>query len=286
MDLKINWYPGHMARARRKILEVLPQVNLIIELLDARIPFSSSNPSFGELFARKPVLTLLTKCTLADPAVTKKTVEALRRDDRIVIPIDCKSGMGVGNVAPAIRTLMAEKLRRNAEKGIKKPMRAMVVGITNVGKSTFINTFTGRKKAKAEDRPGVTRENQWISAPAMGVELLDTPGLLWPKVEDPTVALHLALVGSINDEILDLTELVCALLGILRSRYPELLKTRYKVEWTDEDSDYDLFCKIGRKRGFLCSGAEVDDDRTARVVLDEFRGGKIGLVTLDHESGV
>ncbi len=286
MDMKINWYPGHMTRAKRKIQEALPQVDLIIELLDARAPYSSSNPSFSELFARKPVLTLLTKCTLADPAMTSRIVSRLRTSDRVVIPVDCKTGMGVKNVAPAIRELMAEKLQRNAEKGIKKPMRAMVVGITNVGKSTFINTFVGAKKAKAEDRPGVTRSNQWIPAPSMGVELLDTPGVLWPKFDDQRVAVNLASLGAINDEILDLVELAVALLGVLRVRYPELLKARYKAEWEPSDTDYELFQIIARKRGFIRSGAEVDDDRTAAVLLDEFRAGKIGQITLDHEEGV
>ena len=199
----------------------------------------------------------------------------------MVQPIDCKTGMGVRKVAPAIRELMAEKLARYEAKGMKKPLRAMVVGITNVGKSTFINTFAGAKKAKAEDRPGVTRSNQWIAVPAMGVELLDTPGLLWHKFEDQMVARKLAMLGSIRDEILDQVELSCALLGILREKYPELLSARYKAEWTEEDTDYELFEKIARKRGWIRSGGVVDEDRTASVLLDEFRAGTIGEITLD-----
>ena len=277
MDRDIVWYPGHMTRAKRKIQESLPLVDMVIELLDARAPLSSRNPSFAELFKGKPSLTLLTKCSLA----VSRYVNLLKDKDRFVVPIDCKTGMGVKNVAPAIRELMAEKLERYAAKGMNKPIRAMVVGITNVGKSTFINTFAGSKKAKAEDRPGVTRHNQWISVPAMGVELLDTPGVLWHKFEDQTVAKKLAALGAIRDEILDQIELSCALLGMLRVSYPELLQARYKVEWTDEDSDYDLFIKIARKRGFIRAGAEVDDDRTASVLLDEFRAGKIGEITLD-----
>ena len=281
MDREIVWYPGHMNRARRKIKESLPLVDLVIELLDARAPLSSRNPSFGELFAGKPSLTLLTKCSLADRNAVSKYVNLLKGENRMVLPIDCKAGMGIKKVAPAIRELMAEKLARYEAKGMKKPLRAMVVGITNVGKSTFINTFAGAKKAKAEDRPGVTRSNQWIAVPAMGVELLDTPGLLWHKFEDQTVARKLAILGSIRDEILDQIELSCAMLGMLRVKYPELLTARYKVEWTDEDSDYDLFEKIARKRGWIRSGGVVDEDRTASVLLDEFRAGIIGQITLD-----
>lgn len=286
MDSVINWYPGHMARAKRKIEEALPQVDLILELLDARAPYSSRNPSFEELFARKPCLTLLTKCDLADPEVTASVVSRLRGKDRSSIPVDCKSGAGVKNVAPAIRELMAEKLARNAEKGVKKPLRAMVVGIPNVGKSTFINTFVGAKKTKTEDRPGVTRSNQWVPAPAMGTELLDTPGVLWHKLEDQKAATHLALLGAISDDVLDRTELACALLGILRKSYPELLLARYRAEWEEEDSNYDLFRKIARKRGFLRPGNETDDDRTAAVLLDELRAGRIGRITLDGKDGV
>lgn len=281
MDREIVWYPGHMNRARRKIKESLPLVDLVIELLDARAPLSSRNPSFAELFAGKPSLTLLTKCSLADRNAVSKYVNLLKGEQRMVQPIDCKTGMGVKKVAPAIRELMAEKLARYEAKGMKKPLRAMVVGITNVGKSTFINTFAGAKKAKAEDRPGVTRSNQWIAVPAMGVELLDTPGLLWHKFEDQTVARKLAILGSIRDEILDQVELACAMLGMLREKYPELLAARYKAEWTDEDSDYDLFEIIARKRGWIRSGGIVDEDRTASVLLDEFRSGTIGQITLD-----
>lgn len=281
MDREIVWYPGHMNRARRRIKESLPLVDLVIELLDARAPLSSRNPSFAELFAGKPSLTLLTKCSLADRNAVSRYVNLLKSEDRMVQPIDCKAGMGIKKVAPAIRELMAEKLARYEAKGMKKPLRAMVVGITNVGKSTFINTFAGAKKAKAEDRPGVTRSNQWIAVPAMGVELLDTPGLLWHKFEDQTVARKLAILGSIRDEILDQVELACALLGMLREKYPALLTARYKAEWTDEDSDYDLFEKIARKRGWIRSGGVVDEDRTASVLLDEFRAGIIGQITLD-----
>lgn len=281
MDREIVWYPGHMNRAKRLIRESLPLVDLVVELLDARAPLSSRNPSFAELFAGKPCLTLLTKCSLADRDETGKFVNLLKGKDRMVLPIDCKTGMGVRKVAPAIRELMAEKLAKYEAKGMKKPLRAMVVGITNVGKSTFINTFAGAKKAKAEDRPGVTRHNQWIAAPAMGVELLDTPGLLWPKFEDQSVARKLAMLGSIRDEILDRTELACALLGLLREKYPNLLFARYKVEWAESDTDLELFERIARKRGWIRAGGVVDEERACSVLLDEFRAGTIGPMTLD-----
>lgn len=281
MDKQIVWYPGHMAKAKRKIQEALPLVDMVIELLDARAPLSSRNPSFSELFANKPCLTLLTKCSLADPQAVSRFVNQLKGEGHLLIPIDCKTGQGIKNVAPAIRELMSEKLERYAAKGMQRPIRAMIVGITNVGKSTFINTFAGKKKAKAEDRPGVTRNNQWVAIPAMGVELLDTPGVLWHKFEDQDVAKKLAMLGSIKDDILDQIELTCDLLGILRQKYPNLLQARYKAEWTEEDSNYELFEKIARKRGFIRTGNECDEDRTAAVVLDEFRSGKIGPITLD-----
>lgn len=281
MDKQIVWYPGHMARAKRRIQEALPLVDMVIELLDARAPVSSRNPSFTELFSRKPCLTLLTKCSLSDPKAVNRYVNLLKRDMDLLVPIDCKTGAGIKNVSPAIRTLMAEKLERDARKGIRKPVRAMIVGITNVGKSTFINTIAGSRRAKAEDRPGVTRQNQWFAVPSIGVEFLDTPGLRWHKFDDQDVARKLAMLGSINDDILDQTELVCALLAILRRKYPDLIRARYKAEWTEEDSDYDLFLEIGRRRGFLRSGGEIDEDRAAAVVLDEFRAGKIGPICLD-----
>ena len=282
MDKTIVWYPGHMAKARRKIQEALPLVDMVIELLDARAPVSSRNPSFAELFSRKPCLSLLTKCALADPKKVSMYLNRMRSEDRALVPIDCKTGSGIKNVCPAIRTLMAEKLERDAAKGMTRPIRAMVVGITNVGKSTFINTVAGNRRAKAEDRPGVTRQNQWFAIPSMGLELLDTPGLLWHKFDDQDVARKLAMLGSINDEILDQTELTCCLLGLLRRLYPDLLRARYKADWTEEDTDYDLFLAIARKRGFIRSGNEVDEDRTAAVILDEFRAGKIGQICLDE----
>jgi len=276
---RIVWYPGHMAKAKRLIAETLPQIDAVIELADARVPLSSRNPDFDSLFKSKPRLLVLTKSALADESVT---AQYIKQSPQKVLAIDCKSGAGVAKVGPALKELVAEKLQKYADKGINKDIRVMVAGITNVGKSTFINTFSGQKKAKAEDRPGVTRQNSWIPTDK-GFMMMDTPGLLWHKFDDHTVAVKLACLGSIRDEILDQLELAVALVGLLRTSYPEMLISRYKLESIDDnESDYDLFCRIGKKRGFIRSRAEVDEDRTAAVLLDEFRGGKIGRITLDR----
>lgn len=279
---EIVWYPGHMAKAKRLIKEALPNIDMVIELLDARAPISSKNPDFNSLFGNKPVLTLLTKSSLADPNSTKYYETKLKRAGREVIAIDCKEGKGIKNIQSGIRTLMAEKLARDAERGIKRPIRAMVVGITNVGKSTLINTISGTKKAIAQDRPGVTRHNSRISVPSLGLELTDTPGILWHKFDDELVGVKLACLGSIKDEILDTLELSCRLIGLLREHYSKNLEERFNIKIEEEDIDFDVFEKIARKRGFLRSGGVIDEDRCASVILDEFRAGKIGRITLDR----
>ena len=278
----IVWYPGHMAKAKRLIKEALPNIDMVIELLDARAPISSTNPDFKNLFCGKPTLTLLTKCSLADPNETKKFESALRSSGREVIAIDCKSGNGIKNINGAIRALMSEKLARDAARGIKRPIRAMVAGITNVGKSTLINTLSGTKKAVAQDRPGVTRHNSRISIPSLGLELTDTPGILWHKFDDQLVGVKLACLGSIKDDILDTLELSCRLIGLIRENYSECLVERFKSELNDEDTDFEVFEKIARRRGFIRSGGVIDEDRAASVILDEFRAGKIGRITLDR----
>lgn len=278
----IVWYPGHMAKAKRLIKEALPNIDMVIELLDARAPISSTNPDFKNLFCGKPTLTLLTKCSLADPNETKKFESALRSSGREVIAIDCKSGNGIKNINGAIRALMSEKLARDAARGIKRPIRAMVAGITNVGKSTLINTVSGTKKAVAQDRPGVTRHNSRISVPSLGLELTDTPGILWHKFDDQLVGIKLACLGSIKDDILDTLELSCRLIGLIRENYSACLVERFKIELNDEDTDYEVFEKIARRRGFIRSGGVIDEDRAASVILDEFRAGKIGRITLDR----
>ncbi len=278
----IVWYPGHMAKAKRLIKEALPNIDMVIELLDARAPLSSKNPDFNSLFGNKPVLTLLTKSSLADPNSTKYYENKLKSTGREVIAIDCKDGKGIKNINAGIRTLMSEKLARDAARGIKRPIRAMVVGITNVGKSTLINTICGTKKVVAQDRPGVTRQNARISVPSLGLELTDTPGILWHKFDDELVGVKLACLGSIKDDILDTLELSCRLIGIIRVHYSRCINERFNIVIEEEDSDYDVFEKIARKRGFLRSGGVIDEDRAASVILDEFRAGKIGRITLDR----
>ena len=213
---------------------------------------------------------------------TKKFESALRSSGREVIAIDCKSGNGIKNINGAIRALMSEKLARDAARGIKRPIRAMVAGITNVGKSTLINTVSGTKKAVAQDRPGVTRHNSRISVPSLGLELTDTPGILWHKFDDQLVGIKLACLGSIKDDILDTLELSCRLIGLIRENYAACLVERFKIELNDEDTDFEVFEKIARRRGFIRSGGVIDEDRAASVILDEFRAGKIGRITLDR----
>lgn len=280
MDDKIVWFPGHMAKAKRKMVESLSLVDVIIELLDARLPVSSRNPDFASIFSNKPCLTLLTKSALADDKATEHWVKALAASGRAVIAIDCKSKKNINKIMPAVRELLKEKLERYEQKGMNKTIRAMVVGITNVGKSTFINTVSGKRTAKAEDRPGVTRRNQWITTD-LGIEFLDTPGVLWHKFDERKVGIKLACTGAIRDQILDTTELTIKLLEMMREKYPQFLMDRYKVEPILEESGYDLFLRIGKKRGFLMAGGIIDEERCASVLLDEFRGGKMGKITLD-----
>jgi ribosome biogenesis GTPase A len=269
-----------MAKAKRKIIESLSLVDVVIELLDARLPVSSRNPDFSDIFSGKPRLTLLTKCSLADDNATERWVSILSEDGSGVIPIDCKARRNIGRIMPAVRSILKDKIARQEQKGINKSIRAMVVGITNVGKSTFINTFTGTKKAKAEDRPGVTRTNQWIPSDK-GIEFLDTPGVLWHKFDDRETGIKLACTGAIRDEVLDTLELSVQLLELLRNRYPDLLAQRYKTEPLEDENAYELFERIARKRGFIRSGGVIDEDRCAAILLDEFRAGKIGKITLD-----
>ena len=278
----IQWFPGHMAKTRRLITENLKNVDLVLEILDARIPYSSRNPEITKLTANKPTLLLLNKASLADPAQSKIWQQALASETTAVLLIDCVTGEGMNRIAPTVRTLMAEKLERYEAKGMTKSLRAMVLGVPNVGKSSLINKICGNKKAKVENRPGVTRDKQWVST-GIGVDLLDMPGILWPKFEERRVGENLALTGAIKDDILDIEGLAVILCNRLRRLYPELLQARYKLDAIPEEmSDYDLFLAIGRKRGFLVSGGEVSEERTANMLLDEFRASKIGRITLDR----
>ena len=282
----IQWFPGHMAKTRRLISENIKNVDIIIEILDARIPYSSRNPEIARLIGDKPTLLLLNKASLADPAQNAMWVKRYTTENTICLLTDCVNGNGVNKMEGAIRTILADKLRRYEEKGMNRRIRAMVLGIPNVGKSSLINRICGNKKAKVENRPGVTLDKQWVST-SIGVDLMDMPGILWPKFEERRVGENLALTGAIRDGILDLETMAVILCKRLRRLYPELLSTRYKLgdmAQYKEMSDYDLFLTIGKKRGFLISGGEINTERTAIMLLDEFRDAKIGRITLDRYS--
>ena len=281
----IQWFPGHMAKTRRMITENIKNVDLIIEILDARIPLSSKNPEIARLTEGKPRVILLNKASLADPAQSDKWRAKYTGDGCECILTDCVSGGGLDKLMPAINKLMEEKLQRYSDKGMTgRKLKAMVLGIPNVGKSSLINRLCGNKKAKVEDRPGVTVNKQWVPT-KIGFDLLDMPGVLWPKFDDQVVGENLAITGAIKDAVVDIEELACILCSRLRKYYPNELSARYKLgdmSQYDELTDWDLVEVIGRKRGFLISGGEVNTERTAIILLDEFRAGTIGKITLDR----
>ena len=283
----IQWFPGHMAKTRRLISENIKNVDIVIEILDARIPYSSRNPEISRLIGDKPTLLLLNKASLADPAQNAMWVKRYTTENTVCLLTDCVTGEGMNKMAPAIRSILQDKLRRYEEKGMHgRRVRAMVLGIPNVGKSSLINRICGGKKTKVENRPGVTLDKQWVST-NIGVDLMDMPGILWPKFEERRVGENLALTGAIRDGILDLESMATILCKRLRRLYPDLLSTRYKLgdmEQYRELSDYDLFLTIGKKRGFLISGGEINTERTATTLLEEFRSAKIGRITLDRYS--
>ena len=287
--MNIQWYPGHMTKTRRMIADQIKNVDAVCEILDARIPVSSRNPDVDELTAGKPRLVVLNRVDQADPEATKKWAAYFRSKGYAVLESDAKDGMGTAKFAGAIRELLADKLRAYAEKGmVGRVVRVMILGIPNVGKSTFINKVAGRKTAKTEDRPGVTRSKQWVPIDK-GLELLDTPGILWPKFEDQSVGLNLAFTGAVKDDILDIETLGCHLMVYLAEQYPDALKAAYKLPALpvreEEENDiafgYHLLQVAGKKRGFLISGGEVDTERMAKILLDEFRGSKLGRFTLE-----
>ena len=278
--LNIQWYPGHMTKTRRQIEADLKLVDAVCEIVDARIPISSRNPDIDAICGGKPRILVLNRMDLADPEATKKWAAYFRERGMSVIATDCKSRRGISDFTPAVRRACAQKLERDAKRGMNRPLRVMVVGIPNVGKSTLINQISGRKGAKAENRPGVTRGKQWVSVDA-GLQLLDTPGILWPKFEDPRVGMMLAYTGAVKENVIDLEELACFLMTLLHKHYPKALLDRYQVEAPADTPGWELLELAGRKRGYLISGGEVNLERMARVLLDEFRGGKLGKFTLE-----
>ena len=279
--MNIQWYPGHMTKTRRQMENDVKLVDLVAEVVDARIPISSRNPDIDAMVEDRPRLIIFNRADQADPAITERWVTWFRQRGWGVLETDAKSGRGVGQFSSAAKQVLKDKLEAWKAKGqIGRPIRGMVVGVPNVGKSTFINKVAKRKSAKASDRPGVTRGKQWVSVDA-GLELLDTPGILWPKFEDETTGLHLAFTGAVKDEITDVEGLACALLELLRNRYPKALEVRYKLTDVDGLQGWELLEQCARKRGMLVSGGEVNTERMANVLLDEFRGGKLGRFTLE-----
>jgi len=271
-----------MTKARRMITANIKQIDAVCEVIDARIPVSSRNPDLDSMTEGKPRLIVLNRIDQADPGLTKKWAAHFKKSGAAVLETDSKSGKGVSGFASAVRSLLSEKLDMYAAKGqAGRQLRLMVVGIPNVGKSSFINRAAKRKAAKTSDRPGVTKGKQWINL-ENGIELLDTPGVLWPKFDDQTVAENLAFTGAIRDEIMDIETLGANLMSRLRSEYPERITGRYKIETDASKTGFELLSTAAAKRGFIISGGEPDLDRMAIILLDEFRGGKLGRITLEH----
>jgi len=279
----IQWFPGHMAKTRRLISESLGQVDIVLELLDARIPYSSKNPEIEKLLGDKPKISVLTKSALANPEITKLWIEHYKKCGIPAVVIDSNTGAGIDTLEEVVKRVMSDKLERYKSRGMAgRKLKSMIVGIPNVGKSSLINRLAGGKKAKVENRPGVTLNKQWVPT-EIGLDLLDMPGVLWPKFEDEIVGQNLAMTGAIRDQILDIEEIAILLCGRLVEVAPKDFMARYKL--TEDEIDgldcYDLFELVGRKRGFLISGGEINHQRTAEMLLEEFRSAKIGRISLE-----
>ena len=282
----INWFPGHMAKTRRLIGEQLKLVDAVVIVLDARIPISSMNPETEQLTAGKPRIVIFNKADLADKKRTQEWVAYYKERGIACLPANCKTGEGLKNFRRTVREVLSDVIKKNTDKGMPgKPLRLMVLGIPNTGKSTFINRMYGGSKAKTEDRAGVTRSNQWYIIGG-GIELLDTPGVLWPKFEDPTVGERLAFTGGIRDNIVDPETLAVRFLEIMRDSYPDKITERYKITDIENDEPFDILEKIGRKRGLLVRGGEVDTQRAAGIVLDEYRSGLLGRITFESAPNI
>ena len=283
----IQWFPGHMTKTKRQIQANLKLVDAVAEIIDARIPVSSRNPDLNKLIQNKPRVILLNKCDMANQTATKMWIDFYKKQGITAIAVDCKSGSGLNKFPQAVNNVMSEKIARLKSKGMKNPMmRIMIVGIPNVGKSSFINRISKQNRAKVEDRPGVTRGNQWFTI-SNNLEMLDTPGVLWPKFDDKTVGEHLAFTGAVKDQILDIELLAVRLLDFLKKLKPEDFITRFKLsedEFENTDS-YELLQIIGKKRGMLISGGEVNTERAAIMLLDEFRAAKLGRITVEMPYG-
>lgn len=283
----IQWFPGHMTKTKRQIQSSLKLVDAVAEIIDARIPVSSRNPDLAKLVQNKPRVILLNKCDMANQTATKLWIDYFKKQNLVAIPVDCKSGRGLDKFAPVVNTVMSKRIAKLKEKGMVNPtIRIMIVGIPNVGKSSFINKMVKKNRARVEDRPGVTRGNQWYTI-AKNLEMLDTPGVLWPKFDDKVVGEHLAFTGAVKDQILDIELLAVRLLDFLKELKPADFITRFKLENEDIENidSYELLKMIGKKRGMLVSGGEIDTERAAIMLLDEFRSAKLGRITVEMPQG-
>ena len=277
----VQWFPGHMAKTRRIIKESLNLVDGVVELVDARIPYSSSNPELDELIKKKPRIVLLNKCDIADPNATKLWVDYYKSRGIYALPVDCRTGKGLNSFLPTVKQALQKVIERNEQKGMSgKALRLMVVGIPNTGKSSFINRMAGNSRAKVADKAGVTRQQQWFAV-GNGIELLDTPGVLWPKFDDAVVGDKLAFTGAVKDEVTDIETLSCRLLEVLSSLRPQAITERYKLDNIDGLQGWEILELIGKKRGFLIKGGEINYERTAVMLCDEFRGGMLGRLSLE-----
>ena len=283
----IQWFPGHMTKTKRQIQANLKLVDAVAEIIDARIPVSSRNPDLNGIIQSKPRVILLNKCDMANRTATKMWIDHFAKQGITAIAVDCKSGKGLNKFPQAVNTVLSEKINRLKSKGMRNPMmRIMIVGIPNVGKSSFINRISRQNRAKVEDRPGVTRGNQWFTI-SNNLEMLDTPGVLWPKFDDQIVGEHLAFTGAVKDQVIDVELLAVRLLDFLKKLKPAEFITRFKLEDMDLDNtdSYELLRIIGKKRGMLVSGGEIDTERAAIMLLDEFRAAKLGRITVEMPNG-
>lgn len=278
----VQWFPGHMARTRRQIKESLSMVDAVTELLDARCPISSRNPELNDIIGNKPHIVLLNKCDMADAEKTSAFKKYFDSRGEYALAVDCRSGKGLRAYPELVREVLKDRIEANRARGMAgRSLRIMVVGIPNTGKSSFINRMAGKNRAKVADRPGVTRQNQWFAI-GNGIELLDTPGVLWPKFEDENVGNTLAFIGSVKDEVVDSETLAFRLITFLNRAYPGALERRYKLEAAAEMEPLELFDRIGQKRGMLLRGGEIDYERVSHMLLDEFRDGLLGRITVDQ----
>ena len=282
IDMKtIQWFPGHMAKTRKAIASNLKLVDAVVELIDARTPLSSRNPEIDSIVSKKPRLVLMNKCDLADSNAPQAWINYFKKNNVTALAVDCKSGKGLNKIMPVMKSeVLSELMQKRQKNGMSETVRLMILGIPNAGKSSLINRLAGSKRAKVEDRPGVTRTKQWVKL-TDGNELLDMPGVLWCKFEDQNAAVRLAFTGAISDSILDIETLAMKLLSYLAEYYPDSLKERYKIDIQDGDTGLILLEKVGKKRGMVVSGGEINTERAAITVLDEFRSGKLGRITLE-----